>query len=163
MSQEFDKLELGPRNDPIGFAQRSYMNLRIIEKSLEKTGEGHVVTQLVQSLLSYIVFPKERRFYDYIKHISLDEIYGAERPFVQMIGKTNNLNQLLRHLRNAVGHGLVVFHGSGPHGSDSRKLEEIFIEFGDREDPNGPLDWQILIEGVHLRTFMFNMIERAKG
>jgi hypothetical protein len=161
MSEQFAKLEMGPRNDPLGFAQRSYVNLRIIEQCLEEKGEGHVVTQLVQSLLAYIVFPKEKNYYDNLKSYTIQQVYGDNPPFVQMVGKTNNMNQLLRHLRNAVSHGLVVFHGSGPYGSNSRKLEEIFIEFSDRQDDDSPIDWQILIEGVRLRAFMFDMIERG--
>lgn len=53
-----ETLEMAPRNDPLGFAQRSYINVRIIGQGLEEKGEGHVVTQLVQSILGYIVFQK---------------------------------------------------------------------------------------------------------
>jgi hypothetical protein len=155
------EIKMGRRNDPLGFAQRARENLRIIEESLASKGEGHVVTQVVQSLLAFIVFPKEKHFYDKLKAEPIADMYGNNPPFVQMIGKTNNMNQLLRHLRNAVAHGLVVFHGHGPEGADSRKLEEIFIEFSDREDENSPLNWQILIEGPQLRTFMFEMIARG--
>ena len=154
-------LKLGRRNDPLGFAFRARENLRIIEESPADKGEGHVVTQVVQSLLAFLVFPKERHFYDKLKAEPIDRIYGGDLPFVQMIGTTNNMNQLLRHMRNAVAHGLITFHGHGPEGADSRKLEEIFIEFADRSHPNRPIDWQILIEGPKLRAFMFDLILRG--
>jgi hypothetical protein len=156
-----EALEMGPRNDPLGFARRSRENLRIIEERFEAIGEGHVVTQVVQSLLAYIVFPKEKKYYANLAHYTVQQIYGDNPPFVQVLGDTPDMGELLRHLRNAVCHGLVIFHGTGPQGGDSRKLEEIFIEFADRVNAKSPIYWQILIEGVQLRSFMFNMIERG--
>jgi hypothetical protein len=71
--------------------------------------------------------------------------------------------QLLRHMRNAVCHGLVNFHGTGPDSSNSRKLEEIFIEFSDRPHANDPIGWQIIIEGVDLRRFIFHLIDEGNN
>jgi hypothetical protein len=62
-------------------------------------------------------------------------------------------------MRNAVSHGLVVFHGRGPAGADSRELSEIAIEFSDRQNEERPVDWQIIIEGVQLQAFLYRMVE----
>jgi hypothetical protein len=157
-------LVMAERNDPIGFARRSMENLWIIEKSLADRGEGHVVTQLVQSLLAFLVFPKERGYFRLMNAVQLSalEEKGWPRP-LQIIGETKDAGDLIRHMRNAVCHGLVVFHGTGPDGSNSRKLEEIFIEFSDRppHPPNSPINWQVAIEGVDLRRFLFQLIDQA--
>ncbi|MDP3074736.1 HEPN family nuclease [Bradyrhizobium sp.] len=157
-------LVMEPRNDPIGFAKRSQENLRIIEESLADKGEGHVVTQLVQSLLAYLVFPKERGYYTQLNSMQLStlEQNGWPRP-EQIIGTTKDAGDLIRHMRNAVCHGLVVFHGIGPDSSNSRKLEEIFIEFSDRPKPGADINWQVAIEGVDLRRFMFELIHEANN
>jgi HEPN pEK499 p136 len=157
-------LTMEPRNDPIGFAKRSRENLRLIEESLADTGEGHVVTQLVQSLLAYLVFPKERGYYAQLNGIQLStlEKNGWPRP-VQMIGTTKHAGDLIRHMRNAVCHGLVVFHGIGSDSSNSRKLEEIFVEFADRPEPRAEINWQVAIEGVDLRHFLFQLIDEANN
>jgi HEPN pEK499 p136 len=158
-------LVMEPRNDPIGFAKRSHENLRLIEEGLAERGEGHVVTQLVQSLLAYLVFPKERGYYSQINTLKLSDLEerGWPRP-VQIIGTTKeNVGDLLRHMRNAVCHGLVIFHGTGPDESNSRKLEEIFIEFSDRANADSPINWQVAIEGVDLRRFLFQLIDEANN
>ena len=160
MENDMHAMEMAPRNDPLGFMQRSQQNLRLIEERYADKKEGHVVTQLVQSLLAFVVFPKAKHYYETMDHLTLDylEEYGWPRP-EQKIGKTNTLRELLWHMRNAVSHGLVVFHGHGPDGSNSRELSEISIEFSDRPNETSPFNWQIVIEGLHLRAFVFRMIE----
>src|SRR3981081_1247769 len=91
-------LTMEPRSDPVGFAKRSRENLRIIEESLGDKGEGHGVTQLVQSLLAYLVFPKERGYYTQLNGIQLStlEKNGWPRPG-QVIGTTKKAGDRIRH------------------------------------------------------------------
>lgn len=161
------ELALAPRNDPLGFAQRAHENLQLIEGSYAKDDEGHVVTQLVLTLLAYIVFPKEKRYYATIENVQLAELEQQRRwrrPR-QVIGTTETFGDLIRHMRNAVSHARVKFYGTGPQSSDSRKLEEISIEFSDAppgKDKDGkekPINWQIVIEGVGLRAFLNQLIQ----
>jgi hypothetical protein len=143
--------------------QRSQANLELIEAWYSTTNEGHVVTQLVQSLLVFIVFPKEKSYYERLNSIGINQFEkrGWPRP-VQIIGATNSLGQLLRHMRNAVAHGLVVFHGTGPEGADARNLDEIFIEFSDKvPGENNPIHWQVAIAGNDLKDFMFMIMREA--
>ena len=155
-------MEMAPRNDPLGFMQRSQQNLRLIEEKYADEKEGHVVTQLVQSLLAFVVFPKAKDYYKRTDYLTLDDLEerGWPRP-KQTIGETNTLGCLLRHMRNAVSHGRVVFYGGGPDELNARELSEISIEFSDRpiQPKNAPINWQVMIEVVHLRDFVFRMIE----
>ncbi|MDA9453750.1 hypothetical protein XI07_19000 [Bradyrhizobium sp. CCBAU 11445] len=97
-----------------GVIQRSRANLELIEATYASEGQGHVVTQLDQSLLAFIVFPKEKHFYESIAQTTLDDLASLGWPSpAQIVGETDTLGQLLRHLRNAVSHGLIIFHGAG--------------------------------------------------
>jgi hypothetical protein len=155
------KLTLGPRNDPLGMAQRSWINLELIERTFKSKKEGHVVTQLVQSLLALLVFPKEAKLFELFKRWRLSDMQksGQTLPVIMKDDEddTKTLFDLLRHMRNSVCHGLVTFYGEGSHGSESRNLDEIRIEFADRNEPTGPIDWLASIEGDQLRNFLLEI------
>jgi hypothetical protein len=53
--------EMPSRNEVLGFAARTRENLDCIERAFMDKGSGHVVTQLVSSLLGLIVFPHEKK------------------------------------------------------------------------------------------------------
>jgi hypothetical protein len=103
-------------------------------------------------------------YYSQVNGMQLSHIEkrGWPRP-IQIIGTTYTVGQLLRHMRNAVCHGLVIFHGTGPDSSNSRKLEEISIQFSDRVNAYNPINWQIAIEGVDLRSFLFHLIDEGNN
>jgi hypothetical protein len=149
-------LRLGHRNDPLGLARRAWENLRLIEKSYSSTKAGHVVTQLIQSLLALVVFPKEQGLLAVFKDWQLDDLEkrGWIRPRLYKNEKndTHTLFDLLRHMRNAVCHGLVEVIGYGPDGSDSRNLDEISISFSDRQRDK-PIYWIAVIDGRDLKNF----------
>jgi HEPN pEK499 p136 len=154
------RLELAPRNDPLGLTQRAWRNLNLIEREYEERDEGHVVTQLVQTLLALIVFPKARGFPEHFSLIQMDKLEerGWPRP-MQKIGKTETIGGLLKHMRNAVCHGLLKFYGDSKEGSDSRKLSEITIEFSDRKGDKAPIDWKVTMEGQDLKRFLWHIFD----
>lgn len=157
------KLTMAPRNDPLGFAERGWSNLTIIEDTFKTQGKGHVVTQLVQTLLSVLVFPKERWFYEYLSKVEISKLEKRDWPLPkQVIGTTSDMNQLLRHMRNAVCHGGVTFYSDAPSGSDSRFVEEITIEFVDRPKRNSDICWKVIMEGKDLRRFLYKIFERLR-
>lgn len=96
------RLGLAPRNDPLGLAQRGWANLLLIEKEYSENLHGHVITQLLQSLLTLVIFPKEKEFFEYVSHCTLDDLEktGWPRPR-QIVGETNTLAELFTHMRNA--------------------------------------------------------------
>lgn len=149
--------KLGPRNDPIGLARRSLINLELIEHLYAANKEGHVVTQLVQSLLAIIVFPKEQNLYDRFRQWRLSDLEDDQWPplipVIDTEADTKTLFDILRHMRNALCHGLVTFYGHGPDGPDSRDVKSIWIEFADRDNFDSPIDWVFRIEGKDLKKF----------
>lgn len=49
------------RQDALEFASRTLKNLQFLESAREAGADVHVVTQLVNSLLGFVVFPLELR------------------------------------------------------------------------------------------------------
>ena len=96
------------------FVVRTNKNLEYIEEKKENGDEVYEVTQLVNSFLGLIVFPKEKAL-DQIRRISDDQ------HIIQIItsciiensyqGRRReiNLTNLIYHIRNAIAHGGVEF------------------------------------------------------
>jgi hypothetical protein len=144
------RLNVGPRNDPLGLMKRSLINYRIIKESFEICKQGHVVTQLVQSLLALIIFPKERAIFDRFQAWRLDELnkkWPLLRPVQDDEGDTTTLYRLLKHMRNALSHGLVTFYGEGADGADTRYVTEILVVFQDRNGDQSPINWELRLTG----------------
>jgi len=93
------------------FAERTRLNLRAIER-LETDGHDvYEVTQLVNSTLGLLVFPQQE-FVDRIPETPLTELVrdGWPVPTVRRgADRVNNLNQLIRYLRNAIAHFNIQF------------------------------------------------------
>jgi HEPN pEK499 p136 len=152
------QVALSPRNDPLGLAQRSWTNLLIIEGSFKERREGHIVTQLVQSLLTILVFPKEKAFFDHLAHLRLDTLTNWPIPR-QVLGTTPNMAELLRHIRNAVCHGLITFYGDSKSGPDSRFVDEVSLQFEDRPKPQADVNWCVVMEGKDLKLFLYRLFD----
>ena len=112
------------RNEALEFARRATVNLGIIEDARRHDNQGHVITQLALSLLGIVVFPKEdglptsitsQRLADLAQkgwptwNIPLDEPIKPTHP------KTETLDTLLVHVRNAVAHGRISFTSDAPN------------------------------------------------
>jgi HEPN pEK499 p136 len=149
--------ELGPRNDPLGLVQRALINLDIIEESFQSNGRGHVVTQLVQSMLALIVFPKEKALLNMCKHERLSELRKDQKwptlvpELDEYERKTLSLYEVLWHMRNAVCHGRVIFIGKGKASPDSRFFEDVIIQFSD-ENKHGQ-KWRLTMDATDVRKF----------
>jgi len=93
------------------FAERTRLNLRAIER-LETDGHDvYEVTQLVNSTLGLLVFPQQE-FVVRIPETPLTELVrdGWPVPTVRRgADRVNNLNQLIRYLRNAIAHFNIQF------------------------------------------------------
>ncbi len=79
------------------FASRTLMNIKKIENMKDDDGERYEVTQLINSLLGLIVFPNEYG----ISGVGLNSL----KPYIIH----DNGKSLLRNLRNAIGHGHILF------------------------------------------------------
>ena len=95
------------------FAERTRKNLRAIEDLQAKGGEAYEVTQLVNSMLGLLVFPRER-FLDKIPQTSLSDLEADGWPVPKVVGdfpQARDLRELIRYLRNAIAHFNIEFIG----------------------------------------------------
>ena len=95
------------------FAERTRKNLRTIEDLQAKGGEAYEVTQLVNSMLGLLVFPRER-FLDQIPQTSLSDLEADGWPVPKVVGdfpQARDLRELIRYLRNAIAHFNIEFIG----------------------------------------------------
>lgn len=97
------------------FAQRTLRNMRVIDELKEQGQEVYEITQLVNSTLGLLVFPQQ----GYVKRIPrtpLEQLRSDGWPVPKVRGgfdQVQNLNQLIRHLRNAIAHFNIKFIGDG--------------------------------------------------
>ena len=145
---------LNSRNYALGFAERTRKNLEHIEEASGAGLDVHVVTQLANSLLGLIVVPWERDFARGVADLQLEDLVTLGWPRWEIRrGYCHTLGQLVRCLRNAAAHGHMHFS------SESRILNEVFIEVSDfRPQSNEPY-WTACIGGPELRDFCLRFID----
>ena len=126
------------RNTVWGFRERVCKNLMFLNFARNMGADVHVVTELITSLLRLIVFPYEeikKAGYNTFDKYKLNSLPPEWPSWTFDIGSSENLADLIRHLRNAISHRGIIFS------SDSRSLGSVEIRFRDRKNPKGPDDW----------------------
>lgn len=97
------------------FAERTRRNLRAIERLRDKGDEVYEVTQLVNSMLGLLVFPREE-FVEQIPRTPLNELKTSGWPIPRVsegFPPAADLRELVRYLRNAIAHFNIQFIGDG--------------------------------------------------
>jgi hypothetical protein len=95
------------------FAMRTKDNLIIIEDLSKINSEvnAYEVTQLINSMLGLLVFPKEK-YINAIPEIILSDLVKAGWAVPEVKGsfpQANNLRELIRYMRNAIAHFNLEF------------------------------------------------------
>jgi hypothetical protein len=151
------------------FAHRTKKNLEAIETLKRRDVEVFDVTQLVNSMLGLLVFPKEK-YVDKIPDIPLQELREAGWPIPEVTGKfpqATDLNQLVHYLRNAVAHFNIEFPGDGDADIEVLRVWNIDIVRDDRKRPLRGQDgkilrqktWEAKLTVKQLRTFATRFID----
>ena len=97
------------------FALRTRKNLEAIEGLAAAHGDVFEVTQWINSMLGLLVFPQQR-YVDEIPKTPLAELVRTGWPIPHVRGdfaQVQDLNQLIRYLRNAVAHFNIKFIDDG--------------------------------------------------
>ncbi len=136
----------------VDFARRTRANLEFIEAA-EKQGQSvFEVTQLANSLLGLLVFPKER-YMDSIPDTPLADLVTSGWPEIKTTyGQlpSETLQQLMRMLRNSIAHCNVEFVA----GSNST-IVGIKVWNSNR----GKRTWQAELSLADLRAIALKFIE----
>lgn len=148
------------RNTVWGFRDRVLKNLMFLNSARNTGADVHIVTELITSLLGLIVFPfEEIRKSGFTSFDKYKLNYLSEKGWPRWTfnrGSSDNLSDLVRHLRNALSHRRILFS------SDSRNLEDVEIRFGDSRHPNGPEDWSVTINAAELQKFVLLFADLLK-
>ena len=130
------------------FAKRTKINLTIFRriqkehpeiinsyKKEDPQTDMFEVTQLVNSLLGLLVFPREE-FVGKVPHKTLTELKHDGWPIPKIVGhyrQVNNLNQLVRCLRNTIAHCNVKFK------NENKKI--IGLELWNKDPETKNITW----------------------
>jgi len=156
-----------PRDTVSGFAGRTVKNLHCITNAPNKE-KVHVVTHLVNSMQGLFISP-----YEFVDRLpsgagirdrfeeELNKLKGQAWPDWEKwdfrLGQSDDVSKLLWHLRNALSHRRIHFS------SDSRKLEDVDIQFWDKpQSPNAPVNWHVSINGADLYPFVIQFGETIR-
>jgi len=140
------------------FIERTELNLLAIEGS-EGRGSGFEVTQLINSLLGLIVLPKEFNLFKETDMLNELKREGWVLPR-KLRGRNNpdNLQVLIRHLRNAIAHWGLTFISDG-----SRQISMItFCNMSTFGKNKGAIMWEGYFSVDDLRSFVSNLVILGK-
>ena len=141
------------------FIARTQKNLRAIECLKEKGGEVYEVTQLLNSMLGLLIFPKERRLYEKIQPKSWDTMVEDGLPLPSGDNAhVSNLKQLVRNMRNAVAHFNIELVNDGN--------EIIGIRFRSFSQPDSHREgqyWTGMYDVASLREFVNKLSEHLQN
>jgi hypothetical protein len=133
------------------FIARTQKNLIAIECLKEKGVEVYEVTQLLNSMLGLLIFPKERRLYEKIQPKSWDTMVEEGWPLPSGDkAHVSDLEELIRHMRNAVAH--CKFNLTTDHDEISS------IEFRDI-----PSLWTGVYDVASLRKFVYMFLDHIQS
>lgn len=126
------------QNLVVDFANRTRQNLHVIQAMSQNNVKVYEVTQLINSMLGLLIFPKEN-FYKTIPPLSIKELEEDGWKIPKVIGnfkQVENLQQLIRYLRNAIAHFHLEFYTDE---NDQIKGVQVWnIPLG-KKDP----DWKV--------------------
>ena len=133
------------------FIARTQKNLIAIECLKEEGVEVYEVTQLLNSMLGLLIFPKERRLYEKIQPKSWDTMVEEGWPLPSGDNAhVSDLEELIRHMRNAVAH--CKFNLTTDHDEISS------IEFRDI-----PSFWTGVYDVASLRKFVYMFLDHIQS
>ena len=148
------------RNTVWGFRDRVSKNLTFVNAARQQNADVHVVTEIVTSLLGLIVFPyaeiEERGYTSFQKYTLVNLSDKGWPKWTFDISSSDNLHDLIWHLRNAISHRRVVFS------SDSREPKAVEVSFRDRPSKCSSDNWGATINAAELSRFAMLFADKLK-
>ena len=109
------------------FAKRTKHNLKLIEENKSRGEEAYEVTQLINSCLGLLVLPQQR-YMNSIPKTPIDDLIKEGWVIPRVTGnfpQIEDLNQLIRYLRNAVAHFNITFISDSENEIDTLKVWNV--------------------------------------
>ncbi len=145
----------------LDFAKRTKKNLDFVREAAKKENpteaKVYEFTQLINSMLGLLVFPKEE-YYKKIEDIKFDELVDQGWPKISSSGDFSDaktLGELLCHMRNAITH----FHIEFLH-----EREELNgVKLWDEEYSSRRKNWEAELSQDDLEKFTNKLVELLKS
>ena len=109
------------------FAKRTKHNLKLIEENKSRGEEAYEVTQLINSCLGLLVLPQQR-YMNSIPKTPIDDLIKEGWVIPRVTGnfpQIEDLNKLIRYLRNAVAHFNITFISDSENDIDTLKVWNV--------------------------------------
>lgn len=112
------------------------------------------VTNLINSCLGLIIIPKELSCKKLPKYKFGDDLtYGITKKSIELCSDNKySLNNIIRHIRNGLSHGLIDFKSSS---GDTIN----FIIITDRKSGNAPINFKIRFTTEEFKTFALRVAD----
>ena len=144
--------------DPVlDFARRTRKNLEFVERHVSHSdAEVYEVTQLINSMLGLLVFPKERLFKT-LPDLPLSELAEQGWPKPEVLQGTPpcaSLREIIRYLRNGIAHFNLEFTTGR-----REQINGIHLWNENTRDKNHPNRWEIWLSLEDLRLITNKFID----
>lgn len=138
------------------FAKRTQANLERVERLARENPNSEVfeVTQLINSMLGLLVFPKEG-YFNSIPEKSFDELRQEGWQLPRTRGdypQVSNLRELIRYLRNSISHFNIEFQAN-------ENTYEIYGLKVWNKNIRGVTNWEADLTIAELRDLTYRFIE----
>ena len=139
----------------VDFAKRTAKNLETLRqlKQSQPDAEIYEVTQLINSMLGLLVFPKERD----VKFPSIGfkklEASGWVIPKPEIGNQVRNLSEFIRYLRNAIAHCNLEFLSN-----DGSEIIGLRVWNKDRNN-NGNITWKATLSITDIEKITDKLLE----
>ncbi len=133
---------------PSDFIKRTKEDIKTYSKEYD-------VTNLINSCLGLIVIPKELKIQKLPNYKFNDENkkYGVTKASIELCKDENySLNNVVRHIRNGISHGLIDFESSSGSTID-------FIIISDRRCEEAPINFTMKFSTEEFKTFALKVAD----
>ena len=141
------------------FIARTQKNLIAIECLKDISCKVYEVTQLLNSMLGLLIFPKERRLYEKIQNKRWDMMVKEEWPLPsEDYSHVSDLKQLITNMRNAVAHCNFEII------TENDEISSIeFRNFSPRDIHRKYPLWKGVYDVASLRTFIYMLLDHIQS
>lgn len=119
------------------------------KKDINSYSKDYDVTNLINSCLGLIIIPKELKIQKLPSYTfeETNKKYGITKTSIELCKDENySLNNIVRHIRNGLSHGLIDFESSNGSTID-------FIIISDRKCEEAPKNFTIRFSTEEFKTF----------
>lgn len=133
------------------YISRTKMNYDVVKRQ-----NGYEVTQLINSMVGFLILPKEREFENIVDKMIDEKLLGDLKKGIEIdtyTKKADSLKVIIRHMKNAVSHYKLEFKAEKPN-MNSQPLNIKTISFFDANPNNSSEQFKMTVNVDFLEKFL---------